>query len=182
MPEQPPDHADLDTVLWLTEATRSTPPPDLVARIDTSVRRRTAVAARSDRPGRLLTAVALALAGAFLFQATGNIVAGQWISDGIGQPYAQHVFFEMSLTLIAAAVCATAAAVRRSWSGLSVLTCTPLALSLGLHGVTEFGVFAPGAILHTTEGVLGLLLAWAWWREKRRGSRDTRGRRREERA
>lgn len=166
------DHDDLDAVLWLNDAARSTPPPGLVARIDASVRR------RADRPTRPMSVVALALAAAFVFQATGNLVAGEWISDGVGEPYAPHAMFEMALALVAAAVCAAAAAVRRAWGGLSVLTCTPLALSLGLHGVGEFGQFAAGAALHTVEGALGLALLALWWWQWR----DARRRRREERA
>ncbi|GAA4097691.1 hypothetical protein ACFFOS_00805 [Nocardioides kongjuensis] len=181
-----PDEADgldptVDAVLWLTDAARSTPPPGLLARIDASVQRhgdrpdRAGLPCRPGRPGRLMTVVALALAGAFLFQATGNLVAGRWISDGIGEPYAPHAMFEMSLALLAAAVCAAAAAVRRAWGGLSVLTCTPLALSLGLHGVGELGQFAAGAALHTVEGALGVTLLGVWWwqwRDTRRRSRE----------
>lgn len=165
----PRDRSEVDTVLWIADAARSTPPPALVARIDARVARTT------DRPTRLMRAVALALAAAFLFQATGNLVAGEWISDGVGEPYAPHAFFEMSLALVAAAVCAAAAAVRRAWAGLSVLTCAPLGLSLGLHGVGEFGTFAAGAALHTVEGALALALLGVWWWQLR----DTRRRGRE---
>jgi hypothetical protein len=49
---------------------------------------------------------------------------------------------------------------------VSVVCAVPLALALALHGVGEYGAFAPGAALHTTEGVLGLLLLWAWWRDR----------------
>ncbi|MBM0124521.1 hypothetical protein [Pimelobacter simplex] len=160
---------NVETVLWLGEAARSAPPPGLVARIDAAVRR------RAERPSRPMTAVALALAAAFVLQAAGNLVAGEWISDGIDEPYAPHAMFEMSLALVAAAVCAAAAAVRRAWGAVSVLTCTPLALGLGLHGVGELGQFAAGAVLHTAEGVLGLALlaAWWWqWRDTPRPSRE----------
>lgn len=132
--------------------------------------------ARRDRPSRLLAVVALALAATFAFQAVGNIVAGDWIAENIGEPHGPHAYFEGALALMAAAVCAAAAAVRRSWAPVSVLSVTPLALSLGIHGAGEIGVFAAGAILHTTEGALGLLLLWAWWRDRR----DTPGHPREE--
>lgn len=152
------------TLTWLAASARTTPPPDLVTRIDAGVRRR----AQRDRPGRLLSVVALALAAVFVSQAIGNVVAGDWIAENIGEPNGPHAYFEGALALMAAAACAAAAAVRRSWAPVSVLSASPLAVSLGLHGVGEFGVFAAGAVLHTTEGVLGILLAWAWWRDRRR--------------
>ncbi|MBM7520497.1 hypothetical protein [Nocardioides nitrophenolicus] len=181
MPDESlPDHPRpdaLDTVLWLTDAARSTPPPALVARIDARIGARVDARAprRADRPSRGMAVVALALAAAFGFQAVGNLVAGEWIAEGIGEPFAPHALFEMSLALVAAAVCAASAAVRRAWGGLSVLTCTPLALSLGVHGVGEFGQFAAGSALHTVEGVLGVALLGTWWwqwRDTRRGTRE----------
>lgn len=157
------------TLTWLAAAARTSPPPQLSARIGASVRR----TRRGDRPGRVLAAVAWALAAVFASQAIGNVVAGDWIAENIGEPNGPHAYFEGALALMAAAACAAAGAVRRSWTPVSVLSASPLGLSLGLHGVGEFGVFAAGAILHTTEGVLGLLLIWAWWRESRRSGRDT---------
>jgi hypothetical protein len=157
------------TLTWLAAAARTTAPPELRSRIDAAVRR----TRRGDRPGPLLAAVALALAVVFASQAVGNVVAGDWIARKIGEPNGPHAYFEGALALMAAAACAAAAAVRRSWAPVSVLSASPLAVSLGLHGVGEFGVFAAGAVLHTTEGVLGLLLLWAWWRESRRSGRDT---------
>jgi len=163
-------HPETDpTLTWLAAAARTTPPPELRSRIDASVRR----TPTAERPGRVLAAVAWALAAVFAFQATGNVVAGDWIAENIGEPNGPHAYFEGALALMAAAACAAAGAVRRSWTPVSVLSASPLALSLGLHGVGEFGVFAAGAILHTTEGVLGLLLIGAWWRESRRHRRDT---------
>jgi hypothetical protein len=163
------------TVLWLASAARPGPSPALLARIDDQVAA-TAPAARrqTDRPGRMLTLVAAALAVAFVFQGVGNLVAGEWISEGIGEPYGPHSFFEGGLAMLAAAVCAAAATVRRSWSTLSVLTCSPLALSLGLHGTGEIGVFAAGVALHLTEGALGLLLILAWWLDRRDSARGPR--------
>lgn len=154
------------TLLWLAAAARPAPPPAMVARIDARVAR------RADRPGRFLAVVAAALALAFVFQGVGNIVAGEWIAENLGEPHGPHAYFEGALALIAASVCAAAAAVRRSWSTLSVLTCSPLALSLGIGGFGEIGVFAAGVALHLSEGALGLLLVLAWWLDRR----DTLGR------
>lgn len=155
------------TVLWLASAARPGPSPALRARIDDQVAATTVPRRRTDRPGRLLTIVAAALAAAFVFQGVGNLVAGEWISENIGEPFGPHAFFEGGLAMLAAAVCAAAATARRSWSTLSVLTCAPLALSLGLHGTGEIGVFAAGVALHLTEGALGLLLILAWWLDRR---------------
>jgi|GEM_PF-5418442 len=149
------------TLWWLAAVARPAPPPALLARIDAQVAR------RSDRPGRFLTVVAAALAFAFVFQGVGNIVAGEWIAENLGEPHGPHAYFEGALALIAASVCAAAAAVRRSWSTVSVLTCSPLALALGIGGFGEIGVFAAGVALHLSEGALGLLLVLAWWLDRR---------------
>lgn len=149
------------TLLWLASVARPAPPPALLARIDAQVAR------KADRPGRFLAVVAAALAFAFVFQGVGNIVAGEWIAENLGEPHGPHAYFEGALALIAASVCAAAAAVRRSWSTVSVLTCSPLALSLGIGGFGEIGVFAAGVALHLSEGALGLLLVLAWWLDRR---------------
>lgn len=168
------------TLLWLASAARPAPPPTLLARIDTQVAAAAAdrrEARRADRPGLFLAVVAGALAFAFVFQGVGNIVAGEWIAENLGEPHGPHAYFEGALALIAAAVCAAAAAVRRSWSTVSVLTCSPLAVALGLGGFGEIGVFAAGVALHLSEGALGLLLVLAWWLDRRdtlRGSHEER--------
>ncbi len=179
--------ADDSTVLWLAGASRPTPPPGLVARIDAQVAGSggpapgvpaTALPARrrTDRPGLFLAGVAAILAFAFVFQGVGNLVAGRWISEGLGEPYAPHAFREGGLAMIAIGVCAAAAAVSRRWSAASVLASAPLAVGFGLHGFTEIGVFGAGVALHLTQGVLGLLLVLAWWWDRR----DTPGGSREE--
>jgi hypothetical protein len=167
--ERDPSEADVDVVLWLTETARPTPPPALLARIDARMAR------TSDRPGRFLAVVAACLSFAFVFQGVGNLVVGEWLAENLGEPYAGHPFREGGLAFIAIGVCAATAVVSRRWAGVSVLTCTPLAIGFGLHGITEIGVFAAGVALHTTEGLLGLLLAVAWWLDRR----DTPSRRHE---
>lgn len=149
--------------LWLAATARPAPPPALVSRIDAAM----AHDPRRDRPGLLLCVVALALATAFVVQGVGNLVAGEWLAENLGEPHGPHAYTEGALALVAAAVCAAAAAVRRSWSTVSVLTCSPLALGLGVGGIGEIGVFAAGVALHLTEGVLGLLLVIAWWLDRR---------------
>lgn len=164
-----PDPRTDPTVLWLASAARPAPSPALSRRIGSHVRR-----SRRDAPGLVLRLVAVALCAAFLCQAGGNIVAGDWIAQHLGEPLGPHAYFEGALAMTAAAVCALAAAVRRSWAGVSVLTCTPLAVSLGVHGLGEIGQFAAGAALHVTEGALGVLLLAAWWWDRRDTSRSRR--------
>lgn len=155
-------------VLWLAAAARPATPPAVVARIDAVMPSAPlAVGLGSDRPGRWTSIVAALLAGAFVVHGGSGLVSGEWIAENLGEPYAPHPFREAGLALIALGVCAAAAAVSRRWTPVSVLTCTPVAVGFGLHGITEIGVFAAGVGLHATEGALGLLLAIAWWRERR---------------
>ncbi|MDZ5620244.1 hypothetical protein [Nocardioides bizhenqiangii] len=160
------------TVLWLAATARPAAPPALLARIREQMTvTSTAAATLSDRPGRLLSTVAAVLALAFVVHGVGGLATGEWIADNLGEPYAPHPFREGGLALIALGVCAAAAAVSRRWSTVSVLTCTPIAIGFGLHGFTEIGVFAAGFALHAIEGVLGILLALAWWWDRRDASR-----------
>lgn len=162
------------TVLWLAAGARPAPPAGLMARIDAQVTTGTrGGGARSDQPGLFLILVAAVLALAFLIQGVGNLVAGEWLADNLGEPYAPHPFREGGLALIAIAVCAAAATGSRRWSTASVLTCSPLAVGFGLHGFTEIGVFGAGVALHMSQGVLGLLLILAWWLDRRDTSRPT---------
>lgn len=157
------------TEQWLAAAARPSAPAGVLARVEVSMER---ARRRADRPSRALALAALALSAAFVFQGVGNLVAGEWIADNLGEPYGPHAFWEGGVAMIAIAVCAAAGAVSRRWSAASVLTCTPLATAFGLHGLTEVGVFAAGVALHLTEGTLGVLLAVIWWRERRDSTRS----------
>lgn len=168
------------TALWLATAARPTPSGSLVSRVDRAVadparRNETGRRDRAVGPGRWVALVAAALAVAFVMQGLGSLFAGSWIATNLGEAHAPHASFEGGLALIALGVCAAAAVVSRAWSGVSVLTCAPLALALGISGVGEIGSFAAGAVLHLSEGALGLLLVAAWLWERR----DARGFRRE---
>lgn len=155
------------TEQWLAAAARPSAPAAVLARVERSMAR---ARRRADRPSRAVALAALGLAASFVFQGVGNLVAGQWIADHLGEPYGPHAFWEGGVAMIALGLCAAAGAVSRRWSTASVLTCTPLATAFGLHGLTEVGVFAAGVALHLTEGTLGILLALLWWREHRRDS------------
>ncbi len=159
------------TVLWLAATARPTPPPTLLARIEDQMAGSAgAPGRRSDRPGTFLAVAAAVLAVAFVVQGLGGLVSGEWLADNLGVPYAPHLSREGGLALVALGVCAAAAAVSRRWSTVSVLTCAPLAIGFGLHGLTEIGVFAAGVALHATEGIFGILLVLAWWWDRRETS------------
>lgn len=164
-------------VLWLAATTRPAPSPALLARIDGQVATARTVVPRTDRPGPVLSIVAALLSLAFVVHGVGGLVGGEWVADNLGEPYGPHAFREGGLALVALGLCAAAAMASRRWSPVSVLTCTPMAIGLGLHGTTEVGVFAAGAALHLAEGTLGILLALAWWWDRRdtfRGPREER--------
>ena len=101
---------------------------------------------------------ALALAGAFAFQAVGNILAPEWLNENLGST-GTHALYELALALMAAAVAVGAGALVRAWRPVAVAAGGPLGIGLGLHGLTEIGVFAAGVVLHTIEGLLAIGLS-----------------------
>lgn len=163
------------TLTWLAVAARTAPPRRLQARIDASVRRGHA-AQRPERPARSLAAAAWALAAVFALKAAGSLVGGGWIQLHIGGHAGSDRSVEAALALLAAAACAVAGGLRRSWTPVAVVCTAPLAMGLCLHGVSEVGTLAPGAVLHMTEGVLGVLLVAVWGHDGWRRRRDLPGR------
>lgn len=158
------------TLTWLAAAARTTPPPELRARLQASVRR-TRPAQRAERPSRPLALVAWALAVVFALKATGSLVEVAWVQEHIGGHAGAGRSTEAALALLAAAACAAAGGLRRTWTPVTVVCTAPLAVALCLHGVSEVGTVAAGAALHMTEGVLGVLLVAAWWYDARRRRR-----------
>lgn len=156
----PPPHAD-PAALWLAAAMRSGAPREL----------RGAIADRLSAPARRawgwvrLAAGALALA--LVAQGVGALFAGEWVAEGIDEPFSSHAFFEGGLAILAVAAAVTAGALRRSWAPVAVVVGVPLGLLLGIGGVPEIGEFAAGAALHLTQGALAVLLLAAWWRARR---------------
>lgn len=154
---------------WLSAATRTDPPPGLAARVEArherDVRRRW-------RPVRY---AAVAVAYFFVSQGIGNLVAGDWVAEGIGEAHSPHLMREGGFALIAVGLAVLAGAIRRQMLPVSVVAGVPLALAFGVAGIGEVGVFAAGAVLHLTQGVLGIVLAvtaWRFWRGSTR-RRDT---------
>lgn len=160
------------TLTWLAAAVRTTPPPELRARLDASVRR-TRPVERAERPSRPLAVVAWALAAVFALKATGSLVEVGWVQEHIGGHAGPDRSVEAALALLAAAACAVAGGLRRSWTPVAVLCTAPLAIALCLHGVSDVGTLGAGAAVHMTEGVLGVLLVAAWsydgWRRRGAG-------------
>lgn len=152
------------TLTWLAAAARTTPPPQLQARVESAVRR-TRAAWRAERPSRWLATAAWALAAVFTLKATASLVAVSWVQQHVGGHAGPDRSTEAALALLAAAACAVAGGLRRSWTPVAVVCTAPLALALCLHGVSEVGTSAAGSALHMTEGVLGVLLVAAWWHD-----------------
>ena len=66
-----------------------------------------------------------------------------------------------------------AGAIDRRMATVSVVAGAPLGIALGVSGVAEVGVFAAGAVLHLTQGVVAVLLAVTFWRYRRDSSGST---------
>jgi len=89
-----------------------------------------------------------------------------------------HLAREGGFALIAAGIAVLAGVLWRRMLSVSVATGTPLAVGLGFVGISEIGVFAPGAVLHLRQGAVGIVLAALFWKVRR----DTRDPGSEERA
>jgi len=157
---------------WLTAAVRTDPPPSLAARVEANHER---VQRRRWRPVRYAAA---ALAYLLISQGIGNFFVSDWVARGIGEAHSPHLAREGGFALIAAGTAVLAGVLWRRALPVSVAAGTPLALGLGFVGIGEIGVFAPGAVLHLSQGAVGIVLAALYWKIRR----DTRGPRNEERA
>lgn len=157
-----PDHSIDHTVLWLATSLRADPPPTLARRVADEHERRERA---RWRPAQIAAA---ALAALFLTNGVGSLVNGAWVAEGLGEHYSPHAYVEGGLALITAGVIVAAGLFRRSWLPLSTLAGSPLGLALGIRGIPEVGQFAPGAVLHLSEGAVGLALAVLWWRARYR--------------
>lgn len=150
---------------WLTAAVRTDPPPSLAARIEANHER---LQRRRWRPVRYAAA---ALAYLLISQGLGNFFVSDWVARGIGEAHSPHLAREGGFALIAAGIAVLAGVLWRRMLAVSVATGTPLALGLGFVGIGEIGVFAPGAVLHLSQGAVGIVLLALFWRARR----DSRG-------
>lgn len=157
---------------WLSAAVRTDPPPSLASRVEANHER---VLRRRWRPVRYAAA---ALAYLLISQGIGNFFVSDWVARGIGEAHSPHLAREGGFALVAAGIAVMAGVLWRRMLPVSVATGTPLAVGLGFMGISEIGVFAPGAVLHLSQGVVGIVLAALFWKVRR----DTRGPTNEERS
>ncbi|MDZ7676883.1 MAG: hypothetical protein U5K30_17685 [Acidimicrobiales bacterium] len=151
-----------DTVLLLSAAIRTDPPPSLAHRVEA---RHEHVLRRRWRPFRYAAA---AMAYLFISQGLGSLLWGDWVAEGVGDDFSPHVTREAAFALIAVGIAVAAGAVARRLAPVSAATGVPLAIAFGVAGVGEIGVFAAGAVLHLSQGAVGVILAvtfWRYWRD-----------------
>jgi hypothetical protein len=153
------------TVTWLSTMVRTDPPAGLAQRVEEHHER---VLRRHWWPVRL---AAGALACLFISQGVGNLVIGDWVARGIGEAHSLHFVREGAFALIAAGLAILTGVLQRRMVPVSVLAGVPLAIAFGISGIGEIGVFAAGAVLHITQGVVGVALAVTYWRYRRDTSR-----------
>ena len=157
---------------WLSAAVRTDPPPTLGRRIE---ERHEQWFRRRVRPVRYAAA---AMAYLMLSQGFGNLFIADWVARGLNEQHSPHAAREGAIAMMAVGIAVLAGVLRPRMLPVSVAAGVPLALALGVFGIGEIGVFAPGAALHITQGVVGIVLAVTFWRFRR----DTRGHRDEGRA
>lgn len=153
------------TVSWLVDEFRAPVPAGLSARL----RGHAAEATRTARLWTVTRAMTAALAALFLFQGSSNLVAGEWVAHGLGEPYGPHAFTEAGLAFIAVGLAVAAGALRRAWLPVAVVAGAPLGLLLGVRGVQEVEHFAAGAALHLSQGLASLCLLAGWLAIRRYG-------------
>lgn len=148
-------------VTLLATAIRVEPPLGLASRIEREHARREAVRWRP------VQVAAAALAALLLTQGVGNLANGEWVARGIGEDFSPHTMREGGFALIGLGLAVAAGVFRRSWLPVSATAGVPVGVALGISGLSEFGHFAAGALLHTSEGLVALALAVTWWRAHR---------------
>lgn len=153
-------------VSWLVATVRVDPPSQVAARVEESHER---VLRQRWRPVRYAAA---AMAYLFISQGIGTAFNGEWVARGLGEGHSPHISTEGGLSMLVVGLVVLAGVFRRRLAPVSVMAGTPLALVFGVFGIGEIGTFTPGAVLHITEGIVGIVLAVTFWRYWR----DTRGR------
>ena len=103
-----------------------------------------------------------------------DMVAGEWISTSLGEPYNQHAMIDGGLAFMAIGAAIAVASTRRRWLPVAVIVGVPLGLVMGGRGVHELGVFAWGAVAHGSVGLAAIvllvtyLIAWRYGRPRQR--------------
>lgn len=151
--------------LVVAAAIRTDPPTTLGTRVERSHER---LLQRRWRPFRYVAAL---LGYLFFSQGLGNIVWGNWVADGIGEDFSPHITREGGFALMAVGIAVAAGALVRRMAPVSVAAGVPLAVAFGISGIGEIGVFAAGAVLHISQGVVGIVLGIVYWRIRSPGIR-----------
>ncbi|AZZ81039.1 hypothetical protein C5O27_08185 [Gordonia alkanivorans] len=167
-----PGSVDPDLVV-LANAFRREPSASTYA----AVERRVAEARPRDSRWRWsLAQVSAAVLGIVLVvRGVVNMVAGEWISTSLGEPYNQHAMIDGGLAFIAIGAAIAVASTRRHWLPVAVVVGVPLGLVMGGRGVHEIGVFAWGAVAHGSAGLAAIVLLVTYliaWRYSHRRGRE----------
>ncbi|ATD72135.1 MULTISPECIES: hypothetical protein [Gordonia] len=151
-----PGAVEPDLVL-LANAFRRAPTTSTYAAVERQV-----AAARASSAGRwrwsLAQGAAAVLGLLLVLHGVGNMVAGEWLSTSLGEPYNQHAMVDGGLAFMAVGAAIVVASTRRRWLPVAFLVGVPLGLVLGGRGVHEIGVFAWGAVAHGAVALAAIVL------------------------
>lgn len=153
--------------LWLATSLRA----DAPATLRPAVEPRVGLAARIRgwRPAVPQWAAAV-LCLLFLGHGLGNILFGEWVAENLGEPFNAHAMTEGAWATAAVGLAVGLGALRRRFLPVSVGAGVPFGVLLGINGVGEIGVFAAGAALHLSEGLIAVVLLITWLASRRYGS------------
>jgi hypothetical protein len=158
------DHPDAAVEALLVRTFDEPIPASLAGRVDAAV---AGVTAAVRRRWLVVRGVAAALGTVFLINGGGNIFVGRWVARNLEAPYDAHLYREGGLALVALGSLLLVASLRPRWLSVSALVACPVAVFYGASGVGEVDDFLNGALLHLSQGVLGLALAVSWFWARR---------------
>lgn len=146
------------TLVWLAAVMRTEPPRSVAQRV---AGYRAAEQRRLWKPARIVAAV---MGWLFIYHGFSNLVIGAWVAENLGEAYSPHAMNEGGLALIGAGLAVAAGAISRRFMPVSTAVGVPLGLAFFVIGITEVQQFPLGAVLHLSQGVTGIVLAWTFWR------------------
>ena len=158
------DRTDAAVEALLVSALDAPVPAGLAARVDAAVAQ---VTAGVRRRWRIVRSLAAALGAVFVVNGGGNIFLGRWVARNLDAPYDPHVWREGGLALLALGALLLLAALRPRLLSAAALVACPVAAFYGVTGVGEVDDFLNGAVLHLSQGVLGIALAVGWFWARR---------------
>ncbi|MEO9327947.1 hypothetical protein [Gordonia aurantiaca] len=153
-----PASADADLVM-LADGLRRGPSASAYAAVEREMAAATAARGRPARWRWSIAQVAAAVLGLVLVaHGVGNMVAGEWISTSLGEPFNEHAMVDGGIAFLAIGAAIAVASLRRRWLPVAVIVGVPLGLVMGGRGVHEIGVFAWGAAAHGAAGLAAIAL------------------------